>query len=253
MSKNVNISIVMPAFNSEKYINEAIDSVLAQSYQHWELIVVDDASTDSSFKLAEYYKDSRIRVIRNNENVGVAGSRNRGAREAKWDWIAFLDSDDLWRADKLEKQINQIEDIPNGKLFFTGSGFINENGDHLNYELHVPEKITREEVLKQNLISCSSVVIKKELFLRYPMPDIRNIHEDFAVWLKILQEEPFAYGLDEPLLTYRLHNTSKSGNKLKSAMMQWKTYRVSGESLISSIINLTSYTLRGLKKYENLQ
>ena len=249
------VAIIMPAYNCEKYMRSAVESVKAQTYTDWTLFIIDDCSTDRTRILAEELAetDERIVVKHNKKNTGVAKTRNRGVREADSEWIAFLDSDDLWRPDKLEKQIKLSEKISTANLIFTGSGFIKENGEKINYILHVPEKINRKELLKQNLISCSSVLINRDLMLKYPMPEKEMIHEDFASWLRILDEEEYAYGIDEPLLIYRRSESSKSGNKAKAAKMNWNTYRNVGISPVKAAYYMCWYLIKGLMKYRHLK
>ncbi len=249
------VTIIMPAYNCDKYLREAVESVIAQTYKEWRLLIIDDCSKDGTTALAEKLaeQDSRITVLYNEKNLGVSGTRNRGIREADSEWIAFLDSDDAWTPDKLEKQFALIEQIPEAKLLYTGSGFMKENGERMDFTLHVPEKISRRELLKQNRLSCSSSLVKRELLLKYPMPEKGTMHEDFAVWLRILEDEQYAYGIDEPLLIYRRSENSKSGNKIKAARMNWNTYKEVGLSWATAAYYMCWYTVRGLKKYKNLR
>ena len=248
------VSIVMPAFNAAVSISESIDSVLKQTYGVWELLVINDCSCDSTEDVVRSYreKDSRIVILTNDENQGVSNTRNRGVREAKGDWIAFLDSDDLWTPDKLEQQMRLVHSKKtSGKtpdLVFTGSAFIDNSGKPAAYQLEVPERISYHELLKQNLISCSSVLVRKELALKYPMKH-DDMHEDYAVWLQILKNGGHAYGINQPLLIYRLSKSSKSGNKKKAAVMTYKVYRFMGLNSVQSFYYFCWYAYRNLKKY----
>lgn len=248
------ITIIMPAYNCEKYLRDAVESVKAQTYKNWTLFIIDDCSTDGTRALARALAetDERIKVFHNKQNVGVARTRNCGVRKAESEWVAFLDSDDMWTPDKLEKQIKLSEKIPVAKLIFTGSGFITESGEKIDYVLHAPDRIDRSELLKQNLISCSSVLLKRDLMLKYPMPGKGYMHEDFASWLRILGEEKYAYGIDEPLLIYRLSKSSRSGNKLDAAVMNWNTYQYVRLDPAASLYYMGWYTLKGLQKYSHL-
>lgn len=252
---DVPVSVVMPAYNAEKTIGESIESVLNQTHQCFELIIVDDGSTDASLKIAFEYgrKNSKIRVIRNMGNLGVAESRNNAIQVANYNWIAFLDSDDMWEPTKLEKQLDIVSRYPSCSICYTGSAFMDANGNRLQYVLPIPEKITYEELLKQNLISCSSVLAKKQALLQYPMPSTVLIHEDFATWLQILRNEPFAIGITEPLLIYRLSATSKSGNKLIAAKMQWRTYKHLAIPAPKAAWMFAFYAFRSLKKYKAIR
>lgn len=248
------VSVVMPAFNAEKTIGQAIQSVLSQSHSNLELIIIEDYSADRTLEIAENYgkNDQRVRVFRNTQNQGVAKSRNIGVEAARFGWVAFLDSDDMWQPDKLEKQIALVREHPQCSVCFTGSAFMDGGAQQYEYNLAVPDRITYRELLKQNLISCSSVLAKREALRRYPMHSDAMIHEDFATWLKILKKEAYAVGLNEPLLIYRIHESSKSGNKLRAAKMQWRTYRHVGLNLFQSVYYFTIYAGRSLGKYTRI-
>ena len=246
------ISVVIPAYNCVASIGAAIDSVLVQTLLPMEIVIVDDCSTDKTTdflqSLSEKYP--QIRLLRNDRNCGVALSRNRGVQEAKGDWIAFLDSDDQWTADKLEKQAKMLAET-GGSFGFTGSAFIDETGRLMPGILEVPEAVGRQALLRQNVISCSSVMIRRDVMLRYPMIP-GSIHEDFHAWLRILEELPAANGLNEPLLIYRLSAESRSGNKVRSFRMNYRTYRAVGLSPLQSCGKMYWYTINGLRKYHKI-
>ena len=248
--QNCKISVIMPAYNAEKTIDAAVKSVIGQTFQHWELLIVNDCSTDrTKEKILAWTKcDSRIHVIENPQNMGVAQTRNQGVAKAKGEWIAFLDSDDLWEPDKLEMQVKWVRKF-HARLVFTGSAFIDKDGKRIDYCLNVPKKVVFRELLKQNIISCSSVLVQKKLLLRYPMVG-KDMHEDYAVWLSILKNEGIcAYGINRPLLVYRVSPKSKSGNKGKAALMHWRVYRHIGLGFIPSVYYFLWYMGRNLKKY----
>ena len=231
MNNDELISIIMPAYHAEKTLHQAIDSVLAQTYTSWELIAVNDCSDDRTWEILCDYaaKDRRIHIFSNEVNSGVSATRHRAAVCAKGKWLAFLDSDDAWTADKLAIQTALVKDRQ-AQLVFSGSQFMDETGRLLDWTLHVPPKIEYRQLLKQNLISNSSALVQKDLYLTYEaMGD--DMHEDFACWLNILKSGIPAYGVDQPLLIYRLSSQSKSGNKRKAAKMNWNTYRYVGLSL----------------------
>ena len=253
MMTNPQISILMAAYNAEKTIKSAIESVLAQTYDDWELIVVNDCSKDKTQAVVSEIaaRDSRVRLINNETNLGVSITRKKGAAAAKGTWIAVLDSDDMWKPDKLEKQMRLVND-KNAELVFTGSGFIDNEGSPIDWQLHVPETLSYRELLKQNLVSNSSVLVKKELYEQfYAVGD--DMHEDFAIWLGITKTGRKAFGIDEPLLIYRLAKSSKSSNKLKAAKMNWNTYRYVGLNPLTASYYMCWYTVKGLLKYRNLK
>lgn len=246
------VSVIMPTYNAERLIAASIQSALNQSYKSWELIIIDDCSTDRTADIIKGFSDTRIHYYKCDKNLGVAQARNLGISRANGEWIAFLDSDDIWEPTKLEKQIGFIEKNDRAKLVFTASSFINENGDRLDYILPAPEIVTAKELLKQNVLSCSSVLIAKEYILKIPFPSSKTLHEDYVAWLKILDEIDVAYGINEPLLIYRMSPNSKSGNKLKAANMQWNAYKEYGLNPLERIYYTFFYVSNGIKKYRKL-
>ena len=247
------ISIIMAAYNAEKTIEQAINSVLSQTYTNFELLVVNDCSTDRTAELVKSIaaKDSRVRLISNVKNNGVSYTRKHGLEEAKGDWIAILDSDDAWEPEKLEKQI-VLQRRTNADLLFTGSAFMDSEGHPIDWCLHAPKEVTYRQLLKQNVLSNSSALVRKELYAKYyAIGD--GMHEDFAIWLSILKEGKKAYGVDEPLLIYRIAKSSKSGNKVKAARMNWNTYRYVGLNLMEAIYYECWYIFNGIRKYRNLR
>ena len=247
------VSIIMAAFNAEKTIECAVNSVLNQTFDDFELIIIDDCSTDKTAEIVESFaeKDKRVRLLKNKENKGVSLTRKRGLEEAKGEWIAILDSDDAWAPEKLEKQI-VLQKKTNAELLFTGSAFMDENGEKLDWQLHVPAEINYKMLLRQNLISNSSSLVKRELYSQFFVVN-DNIHEDYATWLSILKTGRIAYGIDEPLLIYRINKSSKSGNKFKSAKMNWNTLKYSGLNCIQTAYFESVYAINSLKKYRNLK
>lgn len=247
------ISVIMPAYNAEKTLGQAVKSVLDQTYPFFELIVINDCSLDRTASLAKQYAlmDSRVRVLENGVNSGASRTRHKGVEAARGRWLAFLDSDDAWARDKLEKQI-AVQKERQAKLVYTGSAFMNADGVPLNWILHVPVQIGYRKLLRQNLISNSSVLILKDCYLRFEaLGD--GMHEDFACWLRLLRSGETAYGIDEPLLIYRLSPSSKSGNKLRAAMMNWNSYRAVGMSALVASYYMVWYAINGLLKYAHLR
>lgn len=250
------ISIILPAYNAERTLAESVDSVLAQTYDKIELVIIDDGSTDGTRTIAENYaqKDCRVKVLCNEVNIGVLKTRMRGVRFAMGQWIAFIDSDDLWHPDKLKKQM-LLQKRTGSVLTYCASGFIGSDGNEISWVMHVPPKVDYKRLLKQNVIPNSSVVIKKEIFLKYSpfSEDQRDMHEDYACWLLILKDGHDASGIDEPLLTYRIHKHSMTGNKLHSAMLNLSTYRYIGLGFFQSAYYMVCYAVRGIIKYSHLR
>ncbi len=249
------ISVIMPAYNSEKTIGRAVESVLAQSYPCLELVIVDDGSSDGTMELIKAYvqKDDRVRFFRNEVNMGVSASRNVGVQNARHDYVAFLDSDDYWLTDKLEKQVLLFEANPDSALCFTASAFISDDGGRSDYILHAPARVKRNEILRQNVISCSSVLARRADLVQTPMASRRDIHEDYAVWLTLLKRYPYAVGLDEPMLVYQVSSGSKSGNKFRAAGMQLRTYHHCQVPMLAACRYFLIYFFRNTMKYYNIK
>jgi teichuronic acid biosynthesis glycosyltransferase TuaG len=247
------VSIIMPAFNSARYIKEAINSVSFQTYNNWELIVIDDGSRDDTVKIVEEIskKEPRIRFYKNENNQGVSATRNRGISLANGEWIAFLDSDDMWEKTKLQKQITIAKQQLDVEFIFTGSSFINENGDYYKGLFEVPEIVSYKKLRTHNVISCSSVLIKRRFFEDIKM-EKDDMHEDYVVWLRVLRTGVCAYGVNEPLLIYRISRVSKSGNKIKTIKMTYKVFRFIGMNPISSVYYMINHILRALIKYRKI-
>ena len=242
------ISIVMPAFNASETILKSIESVTSQSYKEWELIIIDDCSTDDTAEivLPLSEQDPRLIYLKNETNRGVAHSRNNGIKKARGEWIAFLDSDDLWGNTKLEKQLAFMK-AKKAKISYTATAYINSEGKRSNYVLQAKEKLTFRDLLKSNLMSCSSVMVSRDIMQNFPETD-EMIHEDYVVWLNILQGENYAYGLNEPLLIYRLSASSKSGNRIRSAKMIFNAYRRVGFGFLSSMLLTLFYSVHSITK-----
>ena len=241
------ISVVMPVYNGRKYIRQAVESVFAQQVS-LELLVIDDGSTDGTAEvLAEYQKRENFRYLRNEKNLGAAGSRNRGVQEAKGDYIAFLDADDWWIPGKLEKQRKLLEET-GFVLCSTGRELMRPDGSSTGKYIPVRETVTYRELLKHNSINCSSVLVRTEVMRCFPM-EHDDSHEDYITWLKILKKYHYAAGINEPALKYRLSEGGKSRNKWKSAKMTYQVYRYMGYGTLKSILFFCSYALHGIWKY----
>ncbi|MCL2202463.1 MAG: glycosyltransferase [Defluviitaleaceae bacterium] len=241
------VSVIMPTYNAGKTIKDSIQSVLSQSYTYFELIIIDDCSTDNTNEIIHMFTDPRIHYICNEKNSGVATSRNVGIKIATGEWIAFLDSDDIWDADKLTLQLSFANKV-NAKISYTASFFMNFEGRRYNWVMPAVYKLNYKALLRRNLISCSSVLIKRELMSKHLFPTKPKTHEDYVAWLKIVREVGVAYGLDEPLLRYRLSKISKSSSRLKSAIMTYNAYRESGFNLFLATMLTIRYAKYSIMK-----
>ena len=225
------VSIVVPVYNAARFIDETINTVLDQTYTNWELLLIDDKSTDESVKLIKPYlaKDKRIKLFSNKQNSGAAISRNKGIDAAKGRYIAFLDADDLWLPTKLEKQVAFMQ--KQGCAFsFTGYEFADENGKPNGKKVRVPATITYKQALKNTTIYTGTVMfdLKKLTKKNIHMPNVKS--EDTACWWKVLKIVDYAYGLDIVLSYYRRHGVTLSSNKIAATKRTWLLYRKS-ESL----------------------
>lgn len=250
---NGKVSIIMAAYNAEKTIRQAIDSVLAQTYTDFELLVVNDCSKDKTPLIISEYsqRDERVKLITNPRNMGVSHTRLNGLSAATGDWIAVLDSDDAWLPEKLEKQM-ELQKQTGAVLLYTGSQFIDCDGNKIDWVLNVPEQVDYRTLLKQNVLSNSSSLCRRDLYKKnYVIGD--GMHEDFALWLNILKTGAVAYGVNEPLLVYRVSTNSKSGNKIKAAKMNWNTYRAVGLNVFDALYYELWYVVKGILKYRHLK
>ena len=241
------ISVIMPVYNGEKYIRQAVESVFCQGVP-LELLVVDDGSVDGTYEvLSDYMGRENFLYLKNEKNMGVSCSRNRGVERARGRYVAFLDADDWWAPGKLSEQLSVMERT-GCVLCCTGRELMNSDGNSAGKYISVKEKITYCELLKHNAINCSSVLLKREAALAYPM-EHDDSHEDYITWLKILKNCGPAAGINKPYLKYRLSEGGKSRNKIKSAIMTYKVYRYVGYGPFRSMLFFVSYAAHGVWKY----
>ncbi len=243
------VSVIVPAYRCERTVEQSVRSALNQTVRDLEVLVINDASDDGTAEILERLQteDARVRVITLSENAGVANARNRGAKEAGAQWLAFLDSDDLWEADKLERQLAAAAQT-RAALVYTAAECIDETGALTGKRFHVPESVTAKSLLRGNDLITSTVLLERGLFLRHPM-ERSDLHEDLICWYGVLSEGSIAVGIDEPLVRYRVSKGSKSGNKRKSASMTWNTYRYLKVGFFQRIGCFCAYALHGIKRY----
>ncbi len=207
------VSIIMPSYNTGRFIAESIESVLAQTYPDWELIIVDDCSTDNTDEIVASFHDDRIRYLKNEKNSGAATSRNRALREAKGKWIAFLDSDDLWLPEKLEKQIAFME--KNDYHFsYTDYIEIDEDSKPNGKSVSGPKKLGKTGMHNYCWLGCLTVMYDAEYVGLVQIADIKK-NNDYAIWLKVCRKAK-CYLLNENLASYRRRSGSISNHSYKS-------------------------------------
>ena len=243
------VSVIMPAYRCEKTVEESVRSALSQSFREIEVVIADDGSDDGTPAILSRLaaEDARVRVITLPENGGVANARNVAARAAQADRIAFLDSDDVWEADKLLRQFD-VMDRTGAALVYTAAVCIDETGRETGRSFPVPPSIDADTLLRQTDLVTSSILVKRELFLAHPM-ERGDLHEDLICWYRILHDGAKAVGINEPLLRYRVTTGSKSGNKWKSAVMAWKSYRYLKLGFFKEVFSFLGYCLHGVKRY----
>ena len=247
------ISVIIPAYNCEQYIGQAIDSALGQTVdEELEIIVVDDASKDGTKGAVRGKNTSgKGRTIRchvNACNMGAAESRNIGIRMAAGEYIAFLDADDWWQKDKLQKQLKCIRQT-GAPLVYTGRELMRSDGSPAGKVIDVPESATYESLLRTNCIPCSSVLMKTEIAREFYMCH-DELHEDYILWLRVLKLYGRARGINEPLLKSRLSEGGKSRNKLKSAKMHYGVYKYMGIPTWKAVGLFICYVVNGIRKYK---
>lgn len=263
----------MPAFNAARTIVQSIESVISQTHPHWELLIVDDGSTDETpMLIGRFLRDERIHLLKTSGRSGPAKARNEAISKATGRLIAFLDSDDLWLPNKLSRQIAFMNE-KNSVFSFTAYRKVGLDGEVGKAVIQVPESVSYHDLLKSNHIGCLTVMFDQEHFGRVAMPDMgrredyrlwlnflrdRVVHEDYGLWLHLLRRKGsnlsgsrvIAHGLNEPLALYRVGHQSLSSNKLAAATSQWLVYRtVERLSVALSLYYLCQYAIRGLIKH----
>lgn len=240
------VSIITPSFNSSNFIKKTIESVINQSYNNWELIIVDDCSSDDSCLIINNFVqvDPRIKLIKLEENSGAAVARNMGIEAANGRFIAFLDSDDTWLPEKLSEQVSFM--LKNDYILtYTQYQQVDENGNLLKL-LNFPSKVNYHELLKTCVIGCLTAMYDTDKIGKIYFPLIRK-RQDFALWLKILKIVPYAYCLPLDLASYTVRKDSISSNKLKAAQYNWYLYRnIEGLNFFKSLYYFSHYAIRGI-------
>ena len=245
------VSIVTPMYNGEKYVAQTIESVLAQSYPHWEMLVINDGSKDKGPEIVEAYaaKDSRIRLI-SQANGGSAAARNNGIRQAQGRYLCLLDSDDIWEPYFLETQLNLLKE-KNCLLVYGSHKRINEAGEECLKPFHAPQKETYRKLLYTNSISCLTAMYDSSVYGKFYLNEsLRSVRDDYAFWLSILKKVGVAYGNSRLLGSYRVMANSTTGNKKKLIRPHFRfLYKVEKLGLIPSLFYTFTWALSGIVKY----
>lgn len=244
------ISVVIPVYNASKYVTRTLESVICQTYENIEILLIDDCSTDNSVEILRDYekRDSRIKVFTSEKNQGVAAVRNRGIQAAKGEYIALLDSDDIWVDTKLEKQIESLRRT-GAQISYCSYSFTDENDNEILRPFIVPEKTTYKQMLYCNYMSCSTVLIEASLLKKHPFKR-EFYHEDYVLWLELLSIPTTNVGIKEVLAYYRQVSGSRSHNKINAAKKRWDIYRNALDmKFIHSCFAMIGYGFNAIKKY----
>lgn len=243
------VSIITPAYRAAGVIGETIQSVIDQTYPRWEMLIADDCSPDDTRAVVEQWcaRDTRIRLIPMATNGGPAMARNAALAAASGRWVAFLDSDDMWLAEKLEHQL-AFARTDDAALTFTGFRRISADSARTGRYIHVPATLNYRQLLANTAIATSTVMVDRQRTGAFTMR--KTYYDDFACWLSLLRNGGHAAGLDQDLMRYRVMAASVSRNKRVSAKQVWLAYRnIEQLSMIASISAFVRYGLRGALKY----
>lgn len=245
---NALVSIITPAYQAARFIGETIASVRAQTYPHWELIVVDDHSSDSTCEIVERIArdDERVKLVRQSANLGPVESRDTALKLSTGQFVAFLDSDDVWLPQKLERQLSYMRS-QKAAISFTRFRRISEDGSRVGRLIPIPRRLSYSQLLKNTAMATSTVVIDRRMVGPFAMT--RTACDDFALWLEIVSRGFDSHGLDDDLMRYRVVSSSFSRNKRKYALKVWRTYRDIGLSFPYAAWCFVNYAGRAWLKY----
>lgn len=246
------VSIITPAYNSAKFIAETIQSVQNQTYENWEMLIVDDGSTDKTEAIVQSFldKDKRIKFYKLALNSGPAVARNIAIEKASGDFMTFIDADDIWFPTFIENSIKTIQET---KIPFVFSSYKRSN-EHMEFvysDFIVPQKVSYSDILKSNSISCLTAFVNVKTLGKKYMPLIRK-RQDMGLWLNYLKVIPFAYGIQETQAIYRIRQNSLSRKKSDLIKYQWQFYReVEKLHIFQASYYMMHWMYRGFMKYRN--
>lgn len=243
------VSVIVPCYNMERFISDTIDSVRRQTYPHWELLIVDDASTDGTVDVIQKHcaQEDRIHFVVKPKHSGIADTRNQCLKMAKGRYLAFLDADDLWHPEKLEQQL-QFMTEQNIGFSYSSYDCVDESGNPTGKTIKAAGDLDYNAYLHNTIIGCSTVMLDTEKVGNVVVPNFRT-SEDTATWLNILRKGFIAYAIEQPLTSYRIRQHSASSNKLKASSDLWRVYRQQEKlSLFKALGCFFSYAFNAVKK-----
>lgn len=243
------VSVIMPCYNMASYVSDSIKSVIAQTYPHWELLIVDDASSDETVNIIKSYAqaDSRIKFAIKKQNSGISDTRNQCIQMAQGQFLAFLDADDIWHPEKLEKQLSFML-AKNIGFTYSTYDWIDEDGRIMNKFINTIGNLDYKTYLRNTIIGCSTVMVNKAITGDVFVPKFRT-SEDTATWLDILRKGLMAYAIDESLVSYRIRRKSASSNKIRASIDLWKVYRQHEKlPFFKAIYYFSCYAFNAVKK-----
>lgn len=244
------VSVITPVYNAEKYLENAIKSVLAQSYKEIEIVLVDDCSEDGSSQIIAGYRQSHpeITYFRQPQNMGAGAARNKALELAAGQYVAFLDSDDVWKLDKIEKQIKRMKEAKS-PFSYTAIEMIDAKGNRIKGKRNIRESCDYTYLLHNTMIATSSVIIDRRISGDFRMP-LRRGGQDYATWLMLLRGGNLACGINEALVSYRVREHSLSSNKFKSLKQVWEIQtQDEGIGKFKAAFHLGCFVFHGVKKY----
>jgi teichuronic acid biosynthesis glycosyltransferase TuaG len=243
------VSVIVPAYKAAAFIGRTVESVIAQTYPHWEMLIADDCSPDDTRTVVAQWaqREPRVKLIALERNGGPAAARNAALQRASGRWIAFLDSDDMWLPGKLERCLAHAQ-AHRAALVFTGYRRVSQDESRVGEVIHVPRTLGYRQLLGNTAIATSTVLIDRSVAGDVRME--RVFYDDFVCWLSILKRGHIAHGLDEDLMRYRVLAQSVSRNKGRSAREVWKTYRqVELLNPLAASWYFLRYAFNALRKY----
>ena len=239
----------MPSYNAERYIAQSIESVIAQTYQNWELLITDDCSSDKTAEIIRHYsdKDKRINLLASQKHNGPGDTRNLSINRANGQLIAFIDNDDVWLPEKLEKQVSFM--LENGYGFtYTAYDMVNEQGEYRR-TVHTSGMLDAQKYMRNTVIGCATVMLNRDIVGEFQM-FVNDTSDDMTLWLSLMHRGFNAYPYPEVLMRYRVRKHSASSNKLKTAYDVWKVYRnIEKLSWPRAAANFICYSFNAVKKH----